>query len=102
MGDYDFEFTLEPRCVKVGEPMTMRARVEPRGMFAMIATYADGSDHETRKAAWVGEDGAVVHTWNAPPAVGDGSITAQASTADTKRKGVKTLTFRVVGASQAC
>lgn len=102
-GGYEFEMTLEPRCVKVGQMIKVTAHLKYRGGIAMRATYADGDAHDSGHAAtaW-DQSGVVTHEWPAPNAPGDATLFAQAHDPEHNRNGTKTIPFKVVKKSSSC
>lgn len=100
---YEFEMTLEPTCVKVGQMIKVTARLKYLGGIAMRATYADGDAHDSGHAAtaW-DQSGVVTHEWPAPDAPGDATLYAQAHDPENKRNGTKTIPFKVVKATSSC
>lgn len=99
---YDFPFTLEPRCVMVGEELTATVHLKRDGGVAMMAFYSDTAHHETRHANFSRNGEPVIYKWRAPNVPGDAALVVQAHDPESKRKGTKTLPFRVAPLGESC
>lgn len=100
-GDYRYEVTVTPLCVKMGANFTVTFRLQPGHGGSFIVAYADGSSHGTQHYGPAGDDGLL--TWTGPAAGGAGTaIMLTQATNEQGKTGSTRVEFRVVEPTGTC
>jgi hypothetical protein len=100
-GDYVYEVAISAGCVRAGEAFTVTMRLRPGHLGGLIASYADGSPHETKHTGEGGPDGLLTHTAETPSVPGPATLQTYARD-DQGRTGSTKTDFRVAGAGESC